>query len=83
MSRRSLIARLPRRAARCGGLAGGVGVSLESAARLPMPIALDGQSDPAAHGGEFGEPNAAKLGEAHAEIAEAEGDVGVVGIEFR
>ena len=46
-----------------------------------MQVALDRQAEAAADGAEFREADIAQLGGAHAEVAETEGAVRVVGIE--
>src|ERR1017187_4226751 len=47
-----------------------------------MKVALDGQAQPAAHGLKLRDTHGTGFGTAHAEIAQAEGDVGVVGIDL-
>jgi hypothetical protein len=50
--------------------------------RRNVQIALDGKTEASADRFELGNAHAAEFGVSHAEIAKAEGDVGLVGIEF-
>lgn len=47
-----------------------------------MAVALDADAELTFHDFQFGNPHAAEFGFSHAEIAQAEGDVVVLGIEF-
>lgn len=49
---------------------------------LEIRPALDGHSQRAARGFDLTDPNAAKLGAADAKVAEAESDVGLVGVDL-
>src|ERR1039458_7426246 len=48
-----------------------------------MTVPLDGQAQPAAHGLKLRDAHGTGLRAAHAEIAQAEAEIGVLGIEFR
>ena len=47
-----------------------------------MEVALDGKPEASAHGGKLGEADGAEFGKAHAEIAEAPGDVVARGVDL-
>src|ERR1039458_10123904 len=48
-----------------------------------MPVPFDGQTQPAAHGLKLRDTHGTGFRTAHAEIAQAEAEIGVLGIEFR
>lgn len=50
---------------------------------LEVKVALDGQAHRTAQGLEFGQADIAEFRLAETEVAQPEGEVGVVGIEFR
>src|ERR1035437_2012044 len=59
-----------------------VGVGGQRLGGREMKVALDGKAQPATHGLKLRNTHGTGFRAAHAEIAQAEGDVGVLGIEF-
>src|ERR1035437_521746 len=60
-----------------------IGVGGQRLGGREMPVPLDGQAQPAAHGLKLRDAHGTGLRTAHAEIAQAEAEIGVLGIEFR
>ncbi len=58
------------------------GVVLQRVGGLEIQIALYGKAVGAAHALQFGNPHSAVFGSSHAEVAEAERDIGVINVQF-